>query len=89
MYFLNRGGIPKRGLPLNGWPNYGIPGAPDVPADEFPSGGGTGARRREAYYPDGRDLLGVLEEYKRKQILRDDQEFMELLTMILKAGILD
>jgi len=88
MYFIKSGGIPKYGLPLGGWPKYGIPGVPDIP--EIPSGGATQPRRgryEPKYYKD-HELLEALEEFKRKKIIRDDQEFMELLTMILKSGIL-
>ena len=90
MEWILSGGIPKYGLPLQGWPEYGIPGTPET----FPSadGPGTTIRRRQyeppEYYKKG-ELLEALEEFRQKQIIRDDQEFIELITMILKSGILE
>ena len=68
---------------------YGVPVAVSYPVSDGP---GTTQRRRyqeyPKYYKDG-ELLEYLEALKRKQILRDDEEFLELLTMILKSGILE
>jgi len=56
---------------------------PDTHPDIFHFGGGDGIGVRDEFYDKIRDDL------KKQRILRDDQEVMDIIVIIVKSGILE
>lgn len=97
MYVLVYGGIPKYSIPIGGWVQWSIPGTLYVPPDIRPIGsGGSSVGNIYPIFGDKQHQTKLQKLYQRQETLvafkmrrqkQDDQEFIELLTIILQLGI--
>ena len=78
MTFLVFGAIPRRALPLFGWTNYSLPGG-QIPKKKKPDTGAGGIG--------GEDPVHKIERHK--QILREDKDILEFISIIVQSGILN